>query len=110
MCARSHDLLQQFRQEITSLTGLAPITPDSRDWYAQMAAFRLPACDGEGLQKALYEEYHVEVPITSWNNQSLIRVSVQAYNEPSDLEVLITGLKDLLPEYRRARTRSDSER
>lgn len=62
----------------------------------------LPVCDGEGLQRALYyEEYHVKVPITSWNNQSLIRVSVQAYNDQEDLKTLIAGLKYFLPEYRR---------
>ena len=99
--ARSHDLLRHFRREITNLTGLAPITPDSPDWYAQMAAFPLPSCDGEALQRALFEEFHVEVPITSWNNQSFIRVSVQAYNDQEDLEALIAGLKSLLPSYKR---------
>jgi isopenicillin-N epimerase len=105
-----HDLLRGFRQAMTDATDLPPITPDSRDWYAQIAAFPLPACDGEGLQTALYEQFHVELPITSWNDQSFIRVSVQAYNEQSDLEALIAGLKDLLPEYSRAGTRNDSER
>jgi len=95
-----HDLLQGFRQAMTDVTDLPPITPDSTDWYAQMAAFPLPTCDDEGLQRALYEQFHVEVPITSWNGHSFIRVSVQAYNDRDDLETLTAGLRNLLPMYR----------
>ena len=85
---------------MTDVTDLPPITPDSTDWYAQMAAFPLPTCDDEGLQRALYEQFHVEVPITSWNGHSFIRVSVQAYNDRDDLETLTAGLRNLLPMYR----------
>ena len=99
--SRSHELLRRFRQQITDLTNLPPITPDGEDWYAQMAAFALPPCDGEALQAALYEQYHVEVPITSWNGRSFIRVSVQAYNDSSDLGTLVAGLRHLIPKYRR---------
>ena len=98
---RSHELLRRFRQQITDLTGLAPITPDRKDSYAQMAAFPLPPCDGESLQRAMYEEYHTEVPITLWDNQSFIRVSVQAYNDQDDLDALIAGLEELLPKCKR---------
>ena len=99
---RSHDLLRRFRRRITDLTGLAPITPDSHAWYAQMAAFPLPACDEESLQRALFEEYRVEVPITLCGDQSFIRVSVQAYNDQNDLDALTTGLKALLPKFKRS--------
>jgi isopenicillin-N epimerase len=92
-----HELLRQARHRIEELTGLPPICPDSSEWYAQMAAFALPACDTAALQRRLYDEYRVEVPITEWNGRQLVRVSVQGYNTAEDLDALVKALSDLLP-------------
>jgi isopenicillin-N epimerase len=101
-----HALLREARRRIEELTGLPPICPDSPQWYAQMAAFPLPACDGAALQQRLYDDYHVEVPVIDWpalgpagtgNVRQLVRVSVQGYNTPQDVEALIAGLAALLP-------------
>lgn len=96
-----HHLVRDARRKITGLTGLAPATPDTPAWYAQMGAFPLPACDGELLQRRLYDEFAVEIPITTWNTQHLVRISVQGYNTPADVETLVEGLTRLLPEVTR---------
>jgi isopenicillin-N epimerase len=93
-----HELVRDARQEVSALTGLEPISPDSPAWYAQMAAFPLPACDGELLQRRLYAEFRVEVPIIAWNGRHLVRVSVQGYNTQSDVDALVEALGRLLPE------------
>jgi isopenicillin-N epimerase len=49
-----HELLRRARPAITSLTNLPAICPDSAEWYAQMAAFPLPPCGAEVLQRRLY--------------------------------------------------------
>jgi isopenicillin-N epimerase len=89
-----HELLREARRRIEELTGLPPICPDSPDWYAQMAAFPLPACDGAALQRRLYDEYRVEVPLIEWNGRQLVRVSVQGYNTAGDVEALKASLAD----------------
>ena len=61
--AECHELLREARRRIEGLTGLPPICPDSPEWYAQMAAFPLPACDAAVFQRRLYDENRVEVPI-----------------------------------------------
>jgi isopenicillin-N epimerase len=91
-----HELLQEARRRIEELTGLPPICPDSPEWYAQMAAFPLPTCDAAGLQRRLYDEYRVEVPLIEWNGRQLVRVSVQGYNTPEDVEALVGALRALL--------------
>jgi isopenicillin-N epimerase len=91
-----HQLLREARRRLEGLTGLAPICPDSPQWYAQMAAFPLPACDAAALQRRLYDEYRVEVPIIEWNGRQFVRVSVQGYNTAEDVEALVKGLKALL--------------
>jgi len=96
--AECHGLLREARRRIEELTGLPPICPDSPEWCAQMAAFPLPACDAAALQRRLYEEYRVEVPIIEWNGRQLLRVSIQGYNTPEDVDALVWALHALLPQ------------
>jgi isopenicillin-N epimerase len=96
--AHCHDLLRQARRQIEALTGLPPICPDWQDWYAQMAAFPLPACDATALQRRLYDEYRVEVPIITWDGCQFVRVSVQGYNTQEDVDALVAALQALLPQ------------
>jgi isopenicillin-N epimerase len=109
--AACHELLREARQRIEELTGLPPICPDSPEWYAQMAAFPLRACNNLGarhrndnsavdeclspLQRRLYDEYHIEAPIVEWNGRQFVRVSVQGYNSPEDVKALLAALRKL---------------
>jgi isopenicillin-N epimerase len=93
-----HELIRHAHRAITKLTGLAPVTPDAPTWYAQMAAFPLPACDGETLQRRLYAEFAVEIPIITWNAENLVRISVQGYNTRADVDTLLEALARLLPQ------------
>ena len=95
---RCHDLLAGARRAIGALTGLPPLTPDTPDWYAQMAAFPLPPCDGPALKERLYQSYQIEVPVTSWQGLAFVRVSVQGYTSAADVATLVGALADLLPE------------
>ena len=95
---RCHDLLAGARRAIGALTGLPPLTPDTPDWYAQMAAFPLPPCDGPALKERLYRSYQIEVPVTSWRGLAFVRVSVQGYTSAADVATLVGALADLLPE------------
>jgi isopenicillin-N epimerase len=94
--AECHELLREARLRIEGLTGQPPICPDSPEWYAQMAAFPLPPCDAAALQRRLWEEYRVEVPIFEWNGHQLVRVSAQGYNTAEDVEALVSALEELL--------------
>ena len=58
----------------------------------QMASFRLPACDPEDVERRLFEEFRIEAPVSDWNGQPLLRVSVAAYNIPADLDHLEAAL------------------
>ncbi len=92
-----HQLARYARQKISQLTGLASLTPDSSEWYAQMVSLPLPACDADLLKRRLYDDFRIEVPIVTWNKQQFVRVSVQAYNNREDIEALVHALSVLLP-------------
>jgi isopenicillin-N epimerase len=95
---RCHDALGGLRRAVGALTGLPPLTPDSPAWYAQMASFPLPPCDGPALKERLYDDYQVEVPVTTWQGQTFLRVSIQGYNSAADVETLLGALAELLPQ------------
>jgi isopenicillin-N epimerase len=73
--------------------GLEPLTDD----FVQMRGFRLPDyVDGPALKRRLYDRHRIEVPIVQTARGWTMRVSVQAYNDESDLDALVAALADEL--------------
>lgn len=94
----AHELVSYTQAQIAAITGLPPISPDSPDWWVQMCAIPLPMHEklpAKELQRRLWEEFQVEVPITDWGRNRFVRISIQAYNSAADVERLLDGLKQL---------------
>ena len=96
-----HELAAIARDRVNAVTLRAPLTPPGSEWFAQMATVALPPCDHELLQRRLYDEFAVEIPTFGWNGGSYLRVSIQAYNDESDVDALLRGLETLLPQLAR---------
>ncbi|UCF62259.1 MAG: aminotransferase class V-fold PLP-dependent enzyme [Anaerolineaceae bacterium] len=92
-----NELASKTRERINSMTGFDPLCPDTQDWFIQMFAARLPELDCEAFQRQLHDEHRVEVAVYRWNDQPLIRVSFQAYNDEGDAGALLHALSKLLP-------------
>jgi isopenicillin-N epimerase len=93
---RTHRLAQYARQQVSQLTGLPPLTPDSPDWYGSMAAVPLPSGEAAPLQDELWTRHAIEVPIVAWQGQRLVRVSCQLYTRIEDIDRLVRALGELL--------------
>jgi isopenicillin-N epimerase len=92
-----HQLACEMRRRIVELTGLPPLCPESKTWFVQMAAARLPDhIDGQELQRRLYDQFRIEIPLIQWNGQNLIRFSFQAYNDIEDVDALEAALAQLM--------------
>lgn len=96
--AACHDLALSASQRIAELTGLPPISPDNADWWAQMRAIPLPRTEtsAQEIQRRLYDDYQIEVPIVDWQEHRFVRVSIQAYNTPRDVDRLVSALASIL--------------
>jgi isopenicillin-N epimerase len=70
--------------------GLEPLT----DEFVQMRGYRLDHPDPPTLKRRLYDEYRIEVPVIETPRGWVLRVSVQGYNDASDLEALGAALAD----------------
>lgn len=83
--ARCHELLAGLD------LGLEPLT----DTYAQMRGFRLEHPDPPELKRRLYDEHRIEVPVIETPQGWVLRVSVQGYNDRSDLDALCGALRSI---------------
>ncbi len=90
--ARCREFLDGFSERVQKEIGLQPLSLGPDPWPLQMRAFTLPPCDGRALQQRLFDRWYIEVPVIPWNNHSLLRVSVQSYNTPQDLDALAEAL------------------
>lgn len=87
--AQCHELARHAFETLTQRHGLEPISNDT-DW-AQMVAIPLPKQDANLLQQRLYEESRIEIPVTTHGEQVFVRISVQGYNTPEDIERLLAA-------------------
>ncbi len=93
-----HALLRNAIERIGDLTKLPPLYSPDSDFYCQMAVAPLPPSNLVVLKARLYDEHRVEVPITQWQDQQFVRISVQGYNTQEDIDALVHALEALLPE------------
>jgi isopenicillin-N epimerase len=89
---RCYQLARRARNEL----GLDPLTPDSKEFFAQMVTLRLPRSAPEDLQKRLYDEHRIEIPVSAHHGERFIRASFQGYNDAGDLDRLRDALAALL--------------
>ena len=97
--ARCHALAAEAVARLDALTGLPSIYPPGDDsFFAQMAAAALPLiADLPAFKKRLYDEFRVEIPCIQWADRQFIRISIQGYNAPADVDALLSALRQLLP-------------
>ena len=79
---RCHELLAAYE------FGLEPLTDD----FVQMRGFRIDHSDPPALQRRLFDEHRIEVPVFETPHGWVLRVSVQGYNDENDLQALAAAL------------------
>jgi len=90
-----HQLAIEVQKTVSELTLIPPLADP--EFFLQMVSFFLPPLEHETFQKHLYDEYQIEVPIFSWKDKPVMRVSIQGYNDQSDINALCDALGQLLP-------------
>lgn len=88
-------LAQQTADRLVARTGLAPLSsPDFR--APQMVSMPVPSCDPMWLKNQLYDRYRIEIPVMNWKEHTIVRLSVQCYNTPNEMEILLDALAEIL--------------
>lgn len=87
-----HELAQYARAKLSELSGLAPLTPDSDEWYGTMVSAEVNANDLRALQQSLWEQHHIEIAATEWKSRKLVRVSCHLYTTRDEIDHFIREL------------------
>ncbi len=85
-----HDLACAAQHAVLARNGLEPIAPDS--CFGQMLPIPVRASDAEALRADLYERHRIEVPVTQHSGRTFVRLSVQVYNTPAEVDTLVAAL------------------
>ncbi len=87
-------MVVKFRRKLNKITGESPICPENM--LGQMAALILPDVDPTLVKSQLIGEHNIEVPVFIWEDETLLRISCQIYNDEDDITALETALKNLM--------------
>ena len=72
-----------------------PISPLNSEWIGQMISIPIHTSDPEKLQRTLFVDYKIEVPIMRQGNDVYLRYSINAFNTIEDLDALYDALVDI---------------
>jgi isopenicillin-N epimerase len=96
--ARSHALALETRATLQSAFATADIAPATFAWGSQLMPIRLPDnTDMDKLAAILRDHYKVEMPLITWRDVKLARLSVQCYTTQDELDVLVEALTTHVP-------------
>ena len=79
------------RKEINQLLSQKSLC--SEKFLGQMSSIYLNFKNPIQTQINFYIKYNIQIPFIMWNNTSLIRISIQAYNEKEDVYKLLDAIK-----------------
>lgn len=78
-----------------SLLNSKAISPIHTNFLGHLCSIPIQTPNPEQLKNTLYDDYHIEIPITELGKQNFLRISYQVYNNLNDLDKLHNALIDL---------------
>lgn len=86
-------LAMEAQRDISQLFGLEPYHPPTAEWHGQIVCARLPDhVDDIQLLSELRFEDKIDVSVDRFGGRPRVRVSVQGYNDRSDIDRLLIAL------------------
>ena len=93
---RCTELISNFNTAILEITGMKSLYKNNNFEPPQMRSFLLQEGDHSELHSRLFHESKVELPVFLDFDDAYFRVSIQAYNNHSDMDRLVESLKKFL--------------
>lgn len=83
-------------EKFCELVGSKPLCPVTEEFLGQMCSIPVNSPQPEKLQRLLFEQYKIEIPVMRHENYIFMRYSIQGYNSQPDLDLLYDALKEVI--------------
>lgn len=93
---KCHEMVLANAPLFYDLLGTKPISPLTNEWIGQMISIPIKTAEPEALQRKLFVDYKIEVPIMRQGDDIYMRYSINAFNTMEDLEALYKALEAII--------------
>lgn len=93
---KCHEMVLTNAPIFYELLGTQPISPLTSEWVGQMISIPIKTKEPEVLQRTLYKEFNIEIPIMRQGDDIYMRYSINAFNTVQNLEALYTALSTII--------------
>jgi isopenicillin-N epimerase len=95
---RCFSMALDARHRIEGKFDTESVCPDDFEWFSQLAPIRLPdRVNMHRLSMAIREEFKIEIPLITWHNVKIARLSVQIYTSQDEIDTFIAALEKHVP-------------
>ena len=92
---KCHEMVLEHAPRFFALFNSKPICPLNSEWIGQMISIPIQTPDPEKLQRTLFLDYKIEVPIMRQGDDVYLRYSINAFNTVEDLDALYSAIKEI---------------
>ena len=85
-----------YADKFYSLLNTEAISPLTNEWVGQMISIPIPTNRPQEIQRKLFTDYNIEVPLMPHGNKVYLRYSVCGFNSSEDLEALYNALEEII--------------
>lgn len=89
-------LVRENAPRFFALLGTRPLSPLTEEFIGQMISIPIRTKEPEALQRLLFTDYKIEVPIMRHGEQCYLRYSIQAFNTQEDIDILYKALEHIM--------------
>ena len=92
---KCHEMVLAHAPRFFDLFNSNPISPLNSEWIGQMISIPIQTPDPEKLQRTLFLDYKIEVPIMRQGDDVYLRYSINAFNTVENLDALYNAMKEI---------------
>lgn len=95
VAAGCRQLVKNNAEDFLALLNARPLAPLTDDFTGQMLSGEVKTGEPEKLQRALFEEYKIEIPVMRHGEKVFMRYSLNAFNTQKDMDTLFDAIKSI---------------
>lgn len=94
--ANCKKIVRENALRFCELAGSKPLCPVTEEFLGQMLSIPINSDEPEKLQRHLFENYSIEIPVMRHANKVYLRYSINVFNSQNDLDKLYNALTEIM--------------